>query len=320
MDTQQKNLGELIACIIQPDENVSGTVLLPDGKVVSKVVDVSNDNFKTIVEAIKAGDKETAVKYLLGWSELCDYQDEENDLVIKNGVVKYNGYEINNALTKRLISMLKEGFDIKPLENFLKNLMENPSKTAVNELYSFLEKNSLGITHDGYFLAYKAVRNDYKSYHDGRTDNSIGSTPSMPRNMVNEDRNQTCSDGLHFASLEYAKSFGSDKIVALKINPRDVVSIPVDYNNQKGRACKYKVIAEVTNEVRKDNRDPLSESPVVFTVDFSDDQDFLEALMFEEVLMDYVDDCPQDNMSWDDTLSLSKNLKQKRDSKGRFVK
>ena len=31
----------------------------------------------------------------------------------------------------------------------------------------------------------------------------------------------------------------------VKINPRDVVSIPTDYNNAKGRACRYEVIGEV---------------------------------------------------------------------------
>jgi len=33
--------------------------------------------------------------------------------------------------------------------------------------------------------------------------------------------------------------------VIVKIDPADVVSIPSDYNNQKGRCCKYMVIREV---------------------------------------------------------------------------
>jgi hypothetical protein len=31
----------------------------------------------------------------------------------------------------------------------------------------------------------------------------------------------------------------------LKISPADVVSIPTDYNNSKGRTCKYEVIGEL---------------------------------------------------------------------------
>jgi hypothetical protein len=33
--------------------------------------------------------------------------------------------------------------------------------------------------------------------------------------------------------------------VILKINPRDVVSIPSDYNNSKGRACRYEIAGEL---------------------------------------------------------------------------
>ena len=37
----------------------------------------------------------------------------------------------------------------------------------------------------------------------------------------------------------------------LKINPKDVVAIPADYNNTKGRACTYEVVAEYTEDWRK---------------------------------------------------------------------
>jgi hypothetical protein len=78
--------------------------------------------------------------------------------------------------------------------------MENPSYRAVNELYGFLEKNRLPITPDGHFLAYKKVRDDYKDIHSGTMDNSVGKIVEMERNQVNDDKNQTCSSGLHFCS------------------------------------------------------------------------------------------------------------------------
>jgi hypothetical protein len=31
----------------------------------------------------------------------------------------------------------------------------------------------------------------------------------------------------------------------LKINPRDVVSIPNDYGYSKGRACRYEIVGEL---------------------------------------------------------------------------
>jgi hypothetical protein len=36
----------------------------------------------------------------------------------------------------------------------------------------------------------------------------------------------------------------SNRVVIVKINPADVVSIPSDYKNTKGRCCRYEVIAE----------------------------------------------------------------------------
>jgi hypothetical protein len=39
---------------------------------------------------------------------------------------------------------------------------------------------------------------------------------------------------------------GSDsRVVIVKIDPADVVSIPSDYNGAKGRACRYEVIGEM---------------------------------------------------------------------------
>jgi hypothetical protein len=38
----------------------------------------------------------------------------------------------------------------------------------------------------------------------------------------------------------------------VKINPADVVSIPSDYNNAKGRTWKYEVVGEVTDKEWRD--------------------------------------------------------------------
>jgi hypothetical protein len=108
-----------------------------------------------------------------------------------------------------------------------------------------LEKNSLPITPDGCFLAYKRVRENYMDCHTGTMDNSVGRVVEMERNMVDDNRNNTCSSGLHFCSHSYLSSFGGERTVIVKIDPADVVSIPSDYNDAKGRACRYTVIGEV---------------------------------------------------------------------------
>jgi hypothetical protein len=108
-----------------------------------------------------------------------------------------------------------------------------------------LEKCNLPITPDGHFLAYKKVRENYKDVHSGTMDNSVGQVVEMERHEVNDNKDQTCSTGLHFCSQSYLTSFGGERIVIVKINPRDVVSIPSDYNDAKGRACRYEVIGEL---------------------------------------------------------------------------
>ena len=71
------------------------------------------------------------------------------------------------------------------------------------------------------------------------------STVEMERNKVDDDKNNTCSTGLHFCGMSYLNHFGGARTVIVKINPRDVVSIPTDYDDAKGRACRYEVIGEL---------------------------------------------------------------------------
>lgn len=152
---------------------------------------------------------------------------------------------MHNSLTRRFIQMYKEKQALKPLVRFIDNLMENPSNRSVTQLYGFLECNSLPITDDGHFIAYKRVNDDYTDCYTGKIDNSIGQVPEMDRNMVDDDPNRTCSHGLHVCSREYLNSYTGSRIMIVKVNPRDVVSIPRDYNFSKMRCCKYEVIGEM---------------------------------------------------------------------------
>jgi hypothetical protein len=45
--------------------------------------------------------------------------------------------------------------------------------------------------------------------------------------------------------MSYLNHFGGARTVIVKVNPRDVVSIPSDYNGAKGRTCRYEVIGEL---------------------------------------------------------------------------
>lgn len=173
------------------------------------------------------------------------------NIKIRNGAFYYkapSGKTINlaeNIIVSRIVENFKRGVEFNYLLQFLDNVAENPSNTAIQELYMFLEDNSLPITPDGYFLAFKRITDDYKDCRTNTFDNRVGAIVEMKREDVDDNRDRTCSTGLHFCAKGYLKSYHGDRIVVVKINPADVVSIPSDYNNMKGRCCKYMVVAEV---------------------------------------------------------------------------
>ena len=167
---------------------------------------------------------------------------------VKTETIYYDGNAVHNSLTNRIINMvMMRGIEGgQALINFLEKLMENPSYRAVNSLYDFLVHNDIEINSEGKFYAWKRVRSDFTDCHTGTFDNSVGAEPTMPRNMVNEDPEQTCSAGLHVAAKHYLGSFHGDVIVKCEVDPKDVVAVPVDYNNSKMRTSRYKVVEDVT--------------------------------------------------------------------------
>lgn len=205
--------------------------------------------YQKVVDAIKQGDWQKVQDLIEPKKVVLNYG--KGNVSVQGDQLFWKGKPMNNGLATRMIAMLQDEFPIEPLVNFMENLMTNPSKRAVDELYGFLEKNSLPITPDGHFLAYKKVRSDYLDIHSGTMDNSPGKIVEMERNEVDDNKDRTCSSGLHFCSQDYLPHFGNgsdNRVVIVKINPRDVVSIPSDYNNAKGRACRYEVVGEIGND------------------------------------------------------------------------
>lgn len=176
--------------------------------------------------------------------------------------VYYNGEALPPVLSQKVQSIVTDDLPLEHFTKFWNNLQDNPSSTSVNELMEFLEYKELPITEDGYFLAYKGVSEDYYSVHgnpttvvikgdvtsSGRILNEIGCQIEVKRRNVDDNRNHHCSYGLHVGSLDYAKSFGA-RVVVVKVNPRDVVSVPSDYNCQKCRVSAYEVVSDYEYEI-----------------------------------------------------------------------
>ncbi len=226
-------------------------------------------NYKMILEALPSATSDELLELIDIEKAVATFSD--GLVEIKNGQVTYEGEVVHGSISKRILEFMSKGLPFQPLVNFLNNLMENPSMQSQKELYDFLEHEHLPITEDGYFLAYKAVRNDYMDKYRGVFDNHVGNVCEMTRSKVDDDRGRGCSNGLHAGALNYVAGYGSlesgDKIVIVKINPADVVSVPSDCNYEKLRTCRYEVVGEYQGELLK----PLYSS--VFSEDDYEDED-----------------------------------------------
>ena len=212
----------------------------------SHTINKTHISYTKVLAAIKANDWDTVNDVIDPKKVVIDFG--AGNVSIEGTKLFWKDKELNSSLATRMINMLQDGFPIEPMVAFMENLMLNPSRRAVTELYGFLEKNNLPITPDGHFLAFKKIKLDYTDVYTGKMDNSVGKVVEMERNEVNDDKEQTCSAGLHFCSRDYLGHFGGERIVIVKINPADVVSIPTDYNDSKGRACRYEVIDEIDKD------------------------------------------------------------------------
>lgn len=227
------------------------TVLL-NGKTHSITRDTKGISFDQVADAIKKQDFDLVASLIDPKTAIAVFTHGKAT-VMEDGSVKVNGIDLHPVLVDRMQYLMREGYDFKPLARFIDNLASNPIPTAVNELFLFLEKCDLAITDDGHFIAYKKVNQFYRDIYSNSVDNSIGTLVSVPESEVDTDRDNTCSRGLHFCSESYLRHYGSsasdDKVVLVKINPKDVRAIPSDYQNAKGRCTKYLVIGEVGSSV-----------------------------------------------------------------------
>lgn len=189
---------------------------------------------------------------------------EATGITIQDGILLLDGQPIDadtqDYTVQQILEFNAQGLPFGPLVAFYNRLRTNPSLRVRRDLLKFLEYGKLPITEDGCFMAYKYVREDFFDCHSGTLDYTPGNVVTMPRHMVDDDPNNTCSYGLHVCSYEYLpQTSGGMKIVSCKIDPADVVSIPTDYNNTKMRVCKVTVVEEIPMP----DRHNVWDSPVV---------------------------------------------------------
>lgn len=223
--------------------------------------------FKTGYKLLVEGKDKEFISLLSESAEKAVVKDKAG-FRIDGDTIYYKNFEIAGCLKTKIQSLIREGLDLTPFVNFCEKVNKNPSRETVLELFEFLNVKEFPITLDGNVIGYKAVREDYYSFHgntktlvtkgivdkEGRILNTVGAEIEVPRNEVDDNRDNECSNGLHLSSLEYSHWFGQQKggnykIIVVEFDPADAVSVPKDFSFSKLRCSKYRVIADYVSEI-----------------------------------------------------------------------
>jgi hypothetical protein len=196
-------------------------------------------NYAPLKRAIEAEDWDAVAqnlevrKSIETWSK-GNFKFDNNRLLYKNE-------EIPGALGIRIRNMATKGDNVEYLLKFWERLQRNPSWRSVEQLFHFLDHEGIPIGPNGFFRAYKGVKENMTDAHSGKVDNKPGAVNEMPRNKISDDPKEACHYGYHVGALSYAQGFAA-VVVICEVDPADVVCIPYDSSQQKMRVCKYRVI------------------------------------------------------------------------------
>lgn len=202
---------------------------------------------------------------------------------VDEGVVYLDGEELNDSLSAHIMRLIdEEGSDPRTNEKwdafskFVSNLYDNMDEFVRDQLFSWMDSQrdfdkSFTITSDGCFLGYKGVtknadgdlvsvnsgnarvldNGEITVYRNSQIPNKIGTTVFMPRREVTNDPQVGCSQGLHVGTANYARGWGSGgALLLVKVNPRDVVSVPVECDAQKLRTASYTILDKVEDLIK----------------------------------------------------------------------
>lgn len=121
---------------------------------------------------------------------------------------------------------------------------------SVEDLLRFMEKGDMPVADDGSIIAYKVLnkRNDhYVDCHTGLVKQKLGSVVRVDEALIDRDRRNECSNGLHIARRGYLQHFPGSDCFLVKVAPEDVVTVPHGDAN-KVRVAAYHIVAHLSSE------------------------------------------------------------------------
>lgn len=179
--------------------------------------------------------------------------DEDPDTIV--AVNTQTGSVIPHA--HKLSSQMKAASKLKDFRGFVNflNRLEPVLKDrghSAEDLMKFIEYGDLPIADDGCIVIYKRLKEKHGTFvdvHSGNIKQNVGSYVFMKPGLVDPNRRQDCSNGLHVASLGYLSSFSGNVTVMAKVRPEDVFAVP-EYSHTKMRVCGYHILAVLPESLR----------------------------------------------------------------------
>ncbi|AXH49278.1 RIIB lysis inhibitor [Streptomyces phage Blueeyedbeauty] len=248
----------------------------------------SHPNYERIKELCEAGDESVVELFDLSFTAQRRFERLSERVSITSGRIYFDGEEVDNALTQQVVRFINEGVeDFKPLVLFFEKVQTNPNSHSQEQLYRWLKDRAFTINQDGNIVAYKGVKkvtadHQYESIshgtamvdgveHTGGIPNPLGAVVEMPRSEVQHNPAVGCHTGLHAGTWNYASGFAQGAVLTVEINPRDVVSVPTDCQDQKMRVCRYTVTGVTEQELGSYVTDEYDEDEEVEDVELPEE-------------------------------------------------
>ncbi len=135
---------------------------------------------------------------------------------------------------------------------------------SVEDIIRFKERSDLSIADNGDIIAYKLL-NSYKArgtyngepiasgegifydIHSGLVPQRVGSLVCVDESLVDKNRRNECSSGLHVARRAYLAGFSGDSVFMIIVRPEDIITVPHGDAN-KVRVCAYHIVAQLSKK------------------------------------------------------------------------
>jgi hypothetical protein len=254
-------------------KTVTGALIATNGIVLyydtGQIEILSQDNFKTkdildqVMPFISRGEK--AVIDLSEYSLADRFAKVAGDdvKIIERGTqgefsIKTGDVEIKdgNRLAKHVDRIVTSGQGAKGFAKFMADFAKIKHPHSADDLLMFLENGDLPIADDGQIIAYKVLNvsdeknGRFRDCHSNTIEQGVGSFVSVDADMVDMNRGQSCSTGLHICSRRYISGFyGYSRVITLvKVSAKDILTVPHG-ENTKVRGSGYHIVAVLPKNV-----------------------------------------------------------------------